>query len=200
MKSILGVLATETNIYKEQHIKGLQLLSLMEDEVLGSHPERAISPAGRPEYAYFKADFNISHTQNLVICSMAEGKTGCDVEKANRKVSLALTEKFFHPQERAFIEGAKTAEEKQKLFLTLWVLKEAHIKLLGGTIWEAQSTPAFYISDGKILCQKDSGLFYALYEGGGYITAVAFEQKTDRDNLVIKNYGGGLNFSLTAVN
>ena len=48
MESRLGILSTESHIYKEQHAKGLELLSLMEEELIGQHPDRIITPAGRP--------------------------------------------------------------------------------------------------------------------------------------------------------
>ncbi len=198
MEGRLGILSSESHLYKEQHSKGLELLALMEEELMGRHPGRITTQSGRPEYADCKADFNISHAKNLVICTMSEGKTGCDIERSDRKVSIAIAEKFFHPEEKAFLEKAETAEEKQKRFIMLWVLKEAHIKLLGTTVGAVRETPSFFISGNKILCQ--SSLFYSLYEGGGYVMAAAFERKTDRDNLIIRQYSDVPDFTLTAVN
>ena len=198
MEGRLGILSSESHLYKEQHSKGLELLALMEEELMGRHPGRITTQSGRPEYADCKVDFNISHAKNLVICTMSEGKTGCDIERSDRKVSIAIAEKFFHPAEKAFLEKAETAEEKQKRFIMLWVLKEAHIKLLGTTVGAVRETPSFFISGNKILCQ--SSLFYSLYEGGGYVMAAAFERKTDRDNLIIRQYSDVPDFTLTAVN
>jgi len=200
MESRLGILSSESHLYKEQHAKGLELLSLMEKEIIGRHPERNTTQAGRPEYTDCKVDFNISHAQNMVICTMSEGRTGCDIERSDRKVSVAIAEKFFHPEEKAFMENAGTPEEKQKRFMMLWVLKEAHIKLLGTTIGAVRETPSFSVSGNKILCRSNSSLFYSLYEGGGYVMAAAFERKTDRDNLIIKKYNEAPDFTLTAVN
>ena len=198
MDSRLGILSTESHIYKDQHAKGLELLSFIEDELLGLHPERIKTSAGRPEYAESKVDFNISHAKNLVICTMAEGRTGCDIEWVSRKVSPAVSEKFFHPEEKTFLESADTEEEKRKRFLTLWVLKEAHIKLLGTSVANLKETPIFQIDKNTIKC--NSPLFYALYKGGGYVMATAFERKEDRDNLTIKKYGDAPDFTLTAAN
>lgn len=200
MESRLGILSLESPHYKEQHAKGLELLSLMEEELMGRHPERSTTKSGRPEYTDCKVDFNISHAKNLVICTMSEGRTGCDIERSDRKVSLSIAEKFFHPEEKVFLESAGTPEEKKKRFMMLWVLKEAHIKLLGTTIGAVRETPSFSISGDKILCQIDNGLFYSLYEGGGYVMAAAFERKEDRDNLIIKKYNEVPDFTLTAVN
>ena len=199
MESKLGILSTESHLYKDQHTKGLELLSLMEEEMLGKHPERIITQTGRPEYADCKIDFNISHAKNLVICTVAEGKTGCDIERSDRKVSIAIAEKFFHPEEKTFLEAAGTPEEKQKRFMMLWVLKEAYIKLMGTTIGAVKETPSFSINGNKILCQNND-LFYSLYEGGGYVMAAAFERKEERDNLIIKKYNDVPDFTLAAVN
>ena len=172
----------------------------MEEELFDRHPERTSTGAGRPEYADFPVDFNISHAGNLVICTMAEGRTGCDIERSDRKVSLSIAEKFFHPEEKAFLENAGTSDEKKKRFMMLWVLKEAYIKLLGTTIGAVRETPSFSIRVDKILCQSNSGIFYSLYEGGGYVMAAAFERKEERDNLIIKKYNEVPDFTLAAIN
>ncbi len=172
----------------------------MEEELTGGHPDRIITPAGRPEYADCKADFNISHAKNLVICSMAEGKTGCDIERADRKVSVSVAEKFFHPEEKAFLSSAETQEEKQKRFIMLWVLKEAHIKLLGSSVANIKDTPAFQIDNNSIKCLMGNSFFYSLYEGGGYMMAAAFERKADRDGLKIIRYCEIPDFTLVAAN
>lgn len=200
MESRLGILSAESHIYKEQHAKGLELLALMEEDFLGRHPSRTTTPAGRPEYADCPIDFNISHTKNLVICTMAGGGTGCDIELASRKVNLAVAEKFFHQEEKDYLAGAQTQEESRKRFLTLWVLKEAHIKLLGTTIGAVKETPSFSIEGNSILCRTDSSIYYSLYEGGEYVMAAAFENKNERDGLIIKKYGDVPDFVLTAVN
>ena len=200
MDSRLGILSTESHIYKDQHAKGLELLFLMEDELLGRHPERVTTQAGRPEYTDCKVDFNISHAKNLVICAMSEGKTGCDIERSDRKVSIAIAEKFFHPEEKVFMEEAGNSQEKQRRFMMLWVLKEAHIKLLGTSVGALRETPSFYVSGKIIICHSKPKIFYSLYEGGGYVMAIAFERKEDRDNLKIKKYSGAPDFTLTAVN
>ena len=199
MESRLGILSSESHLYKEQHAKGLELLGFMEDEVLGIHPGRIITPAGRPEYADSRIDFNISHAGNLVICSMAQGRTGCDIERSDRKVSLKISEKFFHPGEKAFLSGAGTPEESRRRFMMLWVLKEAHIKLLGTSVGEIRETPLFQIEKNIIKCDS-SAFFYSLFEGGGYVLAAAFERKADRDGLIIKKYNEAPDFKLTAAN
>ncbi len=198
MESRLGIISVASPLYKEQHAKGLELLSLME-EALPQKAKRVITAAGRPEYAGSSIDFNISHAKNLVICTMAEGRTGCDIECSSRKVSLGVAEKFFHSEELAFVNEACSEEEKRKRFLSFWVLKEAHIKLLGTSIADLRETPSFQIEKGAVLC-SGSSLFYALFEGGGYVLAAAFEKKESRDSLIIEKYGEVPDFTLTAVN
>ena len=206
MESRVGILSTESHLYKDQHAKGLELLSLMEMEipdelVTGERPlKRVTTPSGRPEYADYQVDFNISHTKNLVICSMAEGRTGCDIELTSRKVSTAVSEKFFHPEEKAFMADAQSEEEKRRRFMMLWVLKEAHIKLMGTSVANLKETPAFLIEKNTIKCIAENPFYYALYEGGGYVMATAFVRKEDRDNLKIKKYSEVPDFALTAVN
>ena len=206
MDSRLGILSIESHLYKDQHAKGLELLSLMEREIpdelvtCGRPLKRITTPSGRPEYADCKVDFNISHTKNLVICTMAEGRTGCDIELASRKVSTAISEKFFHSEEKIFLADAKSEEEKRRRFMMLWVLKEAHIKLMGTSVANLKETPAFLIEKKTIKCLSEKPFYYALYEGGGYVLATVFERKEDRDNLILKKYSEAPDFTLTAVN
>lgn len=200
MESRLGILTFEQPLYKVQHAKGLELLSLMEEELTGRHPERTTTPAGRPEYADCPIDFNISHAKNLVICTMAEGRTGCDIEQATRKVNLAVADKFFHPEEKTFLSDTENIQESRKRFIMLWVLKEAYIKFHGTSIGAVRETPLFSVIGSKILSQSNESLFYSLYEGGGYMLATAFERKEDRDKLIIRKYSEAPDFTLTAAN
>ena len=201
MESRLGIVSSESHLYKDQHAKGLELLSCMECDVLGGmHPKRITTRFGRPSYAESEFDFNISHARNLVICTMAQGKTGCDIEHSSRKVNSAVAEKFFHPQELDCMANANSEEERRKMFLKLWVLKESHLKLLGSSIANIKETPPFLIADNRILCPPETPFYYSLYEGGGYVMAAAFESKKNRDSLILLKYGDVPDFTLTAVN
>ena len=201
MESRLGILSSDSHLYKIQHTKGLELLSLMEDDFLGNKsPKRIITPEGRPEYADSEIDFNISHTENLIICTMAEGRTGCDIENSHRKVSAAVADKFFHPEELAFMASSPSEEEKRKRFLMLWVLKEAYIKLMGTSVAYLKETPSFLIDENTIKTCRDNPLYYALFEGSGYVMAAAFDSRYSRDSLKIKKYSTAPDFRLTALN
>jgi len=72
---------------------------------------------GRPDI-----HFSLSHTKTHVLCAISDTPVGCDIECADRKISLRA-QKFF------------CSSSELELFdpLDLWVLKESYIKVFGET-------------------------------------------------------------------
>ena len=76
--------------------------------------------------------FNLSHTQEWVVCAVAQSSlVGIDVENCHRKVPvLTLAKRFFSKQE--YLELASLPEKEQKnRFFDCWTLKESYIKARG---------------------------------------------------------------------
>ena len=73
--------------------------------------------------------FNISHSGQWVVCALASGPVGVDVERL-RKVNSGLAERFFSPDEVATIR-ALPPENQTKKFIQLWALKESFLKAIG---------------------------------------------------------------------
>ncbi len=80
--------------------------------------------------------FNLSHSGPYVLRALrAEGPVGIDVEDASRHIKDldGVVARFFHPGEKdAFVLLAD--EYRRKVFVRMWVLKEAIIKMWGGSI------------------------------------------------------------------
>jgi 4'-phosphopantetheinyl transferase len=86
---------------------------------LGDHPARI--------------SFNLSHTEGMAgIAAIAQPgcALGFDLEPLARKVDLAVADRFFCPQEVAWLE-ALAEPLRPAGFLRLWTLKEAFIKATG---------------------------------------------------------------------
>ena len=75
---------------------------------------------------------NVSHTQGIVACAIGDGCTpGVDVEPVERDLAIQrISRAYFARREQEALEAA-APDERQKLFLQTWTLKEAYIKACG---------------------------------------------------------------------
>ena len=86
-------------------------------------------PAAEPDCGL---RFNLSNAEDLAVCLVAQGAdVGVDVEPIARAAEIAaLAPRVFSPAEQAQLASLSAAEQLDRA-LSLWVLKEAHIKALG---------------------------------------------------------------------
>jgi len=76
-------------------------------------------------------DFNISHTTGMVACAIAWNcAVGIDLEPLDRRVQISIAQRFFAPQEYAWLMALDDAA-REPAFLQLWTLKEAVAKAVG---------------------------------------------------------------------
>ncbi len=69
--------------------------------------------------------FNISHSENQVICGISNSVIGIDIEHLDRKINIkALSKRFFSVEEEIYIKNSFD-------FLKIWTLKEAYLKAVG---------------------------------------------------------------------
>ena len=74
--------------------------------------------------------FNLSHSEEAVLCAISFGEIGCDIEKIS-DIYLKTAKKYFCESEYKMIVSQKTPEAKREMFFRLWTLKESFIKLTG---------------------------------------------------------------------
>lgn len=89
--------------------------------------------SGKP---FFEGDFpqlGVTHSDSVVIIALADTPFGIDCEDRERRVKHrdALCKRFFSAAEQGFVKNAGAEEEKTRLFLELWVKKEAYVKYTG---------------------------------------------------------------------
>ncbi len=75
-------------------------------------------------------DFNISHSEDLVMVAVSENETGCDIEKIT-ETDLDIAKKFFFREEYENIAALPASEERNELFFRYWTLKESFMKATG---------------------------------------------------------------------
>lgn len=82
---------------------------------------------GKPEISGIH--FNLSHSEDLVICAVSEKPVGCDVEKI-KECHEDIAERFFTKEEMSFLKKYH-GEEKREAFYRIWTLKESYVKMVG---------------------------------------------------------------------
>lgn len=111
---------------------GLLLRQACVDAGLGlADAHVAYGKNGKPYLTDFPAvQFNLSHSGERVMCVLSPFETGCDVEtiKGDRG---RLVERFFMPEESAWIKHFETLEKQSDAFYRLWTLKECYMKVTG---------------------------------------------------------------------
>jgi len=78
--------------------------------------------------------FNVTHTDGLVMCGIAEPPyqtIGIDVERLSRCTSPELADRYFSKPEIDFLNGCQDEPSRRQTFLRIWTLKESFIKAIG---------------------------------------------------------------------
>lgn len=107
----------------------------MKQRYFNEYPDYTIlrTENGRPYFAHTDAlFFNGSHTKKYCITAMAEKHLAVDIEQCRPKHFQAIAEYAFTETEREWLTQSK---EIEKDFFLLWTIKEADIKLHGGSIF-----------------------------------------------------------------
>lgn len=139
---------------------------------------------GRPEIAGAPFVYSVSHSGTWVCCAVDSAPIGADVERVH-KVDLKIADRFFCPDEAAYIENAASDVGKRERFFAHWVLKESYIKAIGrGLHCPLDSFECRYDASGEewILMRHNNELpplFFKLIDlpDEGYRCAVCTERK-----------------------
>ena len=97
----------------------------------GADEHIAYGENGKPFLVDFPdVHFNLSHSGERVMAVISPFEVGCDVEiiKGDRG---RLAERFFKPEESAWIKHFETLEAQSEAFYRLWTLKECYMKVTG---------------------------------------------------------------------
>ncbi|MBE5956385.1 MAG: 4'-phosphopantetheinyl transferase superfamily protein [Lachnospiraceae bacterium] len=73
-------------------------------------------------------EFNLSHSEERVMCVISNQEAGCDVERI-RDTDYKVARHFFTTEENDMIEAAGL--KKQEMFFRIWTLKESFLKATG---------------------------------------------------------------------
>lgn len=91
--------------------------------------------------------FNLSHTQNMVVCAISEKEVGVDIEHV-REIKETTIQRVFSEKEKQF---AKNTEDG---FVRLWTMKEACAKLRGIGLADILEGMEIIREDDEIIIKK----------------------------------------------
>jgi len=92
----------------------------------------AVEAHGRPIIADGRSSlrFSVSKATGLVVCAVAAGELGVDVEPLSRAAPLEVADRFFAPAELAALR-ALPERERAGRFFDYWTFKESYVKARG---------------------------------------------------------------------
>ena len=83
---------------------------------------------GKPYLADGGMYFSVSHSGDIVAIAADGAEVGCDVEVVPGDNRLKIANRFFHINERGYVNGS---EDKNLAFCRIWTRKEAYLKMTG---------------------------------------------------------------------
>ena len=118
--------------------------------------------------------FSVSHSGDIVAIAIDSAEVGCDVERIPTDNRLKIADRFFHPNERGYVNASA---DKNRAFCRVWTRKEAYLKMTGEGI--AADLTAFDTTSAPLSEQ----LFSA--ELDGYFLSVCSEKPISADDVHI---------------
>lgn len=73
--------------------------------------------------------FNISHSQDMVVCVVSNQPVGCDIENVD-DLKEGIAERFFTDNEIRYL-NTFSGDKKRDEFYRLWTMKESYMKMTG---------------------------------------------------------------------
>jgi 4'-phosphopantetheinyl transferase len=120
--------------------------------------------------------FSLTHARGMVAVAIAEGiDVGVDVEAADRRVEdMKLAERFFAPQEAAFLR-ALDGDARREAFFALWTLKESVVKATGDGLSRGLHGFAVALEPPRMVSPPDDGAgwTFANWRSGHFRVAAA---------------------------
>lgn len=137
----------------------------------------------------FGIHFNVSHSEDWVVCVVDDEPVGIDIEKI-KPVELGIAARFFSDHEYKMLM-AKSPKDRQNFFFDLWTLKESYIKAVGeGLSLPLKSFTVSFLEKNEIMVKSGNILtnwtLKQYHLDPGYKMAVCAANKAFPVNIVIK--------------
>lgn len=153
---------------------------------------------GKPMRRDGKVWFNLSHSENYILCVVSDSEIGCDIEKI-KNVKWKIAKRYFSEREYNLLEKMSESEKNpennesvaEDLFTRFWVLRESYVKKTG----EGLGTALEGLDFSEIPVLKENGhgkkrekflqeSFFEM-EYDGYRIAICENQKAEPELTVL---------------
>ena len=94
--------------------------------------------------------FNLSHSGEYVLGITADREAGCDIQKV-KTCRGSVVNRFFHSDEKSYIEAAADSAERDRRYTRVWALRESLVKCTGEGLRRDMKSFHFSFRDGKPL-------------------------------------------------
>ncbi len=123
---------------------------LKKDYGIDACPVFSFRGHGKPFMENIDLSFNISHSGNIVMCTVTEKETGIDIQHI-RPITIRAAEKFCTSEE---MERVRSCDDKDREICRLWCIKESRGKLTGKGFQEGFSafSADSLIENGEAVC------------------------------------------------
>lgn len=128
--------------------------------------------------------FNLSHSDELVICAVSKKPVGCDVEKI-KKLPKHVAERFFCESECRHLKSV-TKEQQSTEFFRIWTMKESYMKMTGEGMSLPLSQFEMVFEEGKVMVRRDGKVlpcFIREYEMPDYKVTVCAKEAEFVDTI-----------------
>lgn len=176
LRSLYGDILVRTEIMKQMHISN-------------SYINFTLNEYGKPSIeGYDNLFFNISHSEDWVICAISNEEVGVDIEKIE-KAPIEVAEHYFDSREYKIIKS-KEQEEIDEFFYKIWTLKESYIKWIGKGLsvqLDSFNVVEDFKGDFYIESNKDLKLFQHKFDENYIISLCSKEAFKDEIEIVDMN-------------
>ena len=84
----------------------------------------------KPHFRSCSMHYNLSHSEERVMCIISEYPVGCDVELI-RPIDMSIAKQYFSAQEYEAIMSCDEPRAREEMFYRFWTLKESFMKCTG---------------------------------------------------------------------
>lgn len=136
---------------------------------------------GKPEIKGIH--FNLSHSEDMVVCAVSEKAVGCDVEKVG-EYRNGIAERYFTENEIAYL-NLFDGEESKEEFYRLWTMKESYLKMTGEGVTIPLNQIEFLVNE-NIQVYRDNiacDCIIKEYNIPGYKLTVCAKENVFADNI-----------------
>lgn len=110
----------------------------------------AFNKFGKPFFTNIFLHFNLSHSDDYVVCAIDKHEIGIDIEKIDN-VDKEIGRRFFSPLEVHWIQNSSSEDESLNRFFRIWTLKESYLKALGTGLYFPLNSFSV-VSENGVIC------------------------------------------------